>query len=167
MPAASPSRTDAATNCARATTESRSFAGTRVGVWNRRMSIPVPLDRLRAALAERPSAAYLLTVSDDGSPHAVHVAVAWDGERLASAVGKRSAANATARPAVSLLYPVRHDGDYSLIVDGVATVATDDGGARVLVAPSKGILHRPAAIPDPSASCAADCVPLTGESKAR
>lgn len=136
------------------------------------MSIPVALDDLRAALAERPSSAYLLTVADDGRPHAVHVALAWDGDRLAADVGRRTAANAAARPhAVSLVFPVRTSDDYSLIVDGTAAVATDtgaDGGERrVLVAPTKAVLHRPAAAPDPTSACGSDCVPLLDPTRTR
>ena len=133
------------------------------------MSIPVTLGDLRAALAERPSSAYLLTVSDDGRPHAVHVALAWDGDRLAAKVGRRTAANAAGRPdAVSLVFPVRGPDDYSLIVDGTASVAeasADDGERRVLVAPTKAVLHRPAAAPDPSSACGSDCVPLLDPSR--
>jgi hypothetical protein len=129
------------------------------------VSIPVKLGDLRAALAERPSSAYLLTVSDDGRPHAVHVALAWDGDRLAAQVGRRTAANAAARPdAVSLVFPVREADDYSLIVDGTASVA-DGGERRVLVAPTKAVLHRPAAAPDPSSACGSDCVPLLDPSR--
>jgi hypothetical protein len=124
------------------------------------MSIPVPLLRLRAAIEERRGAAYLLTVSDDASPHAVHTPVRWDGEVLVAEAGKRSAANAAARPAVSLLFPVRTPDDYSLIVDGTATVTSRDGARRVAVAPVRAVLHRPAAAPDPTAACGADCVPL-------
>jgi hypothetical protein len=124
------------------------------------MSIPVPLDRLRAALDERPGGAYLLTVSSDGRPHAVHVPVRWDGDVLTADVGKRSAANAAQRPSVSLLYPVRTPDDYSLIVDGTATSGPADGGAQVRITPTKAVLHRPAAAPDPTSTCDADCVPL-------
>jgi len=124
------------------------------------MSIPVPLDRLRAALEDRPGAAYLLTVSDDGRPHAVHVRVAWDGDRLVADVGTRSAGNATARSSVSVLYPVWADGDYSLIVDGTAEVTSHDEGRRMSITPTKAILHRPAAAPEPGSPCADDCVPL-------
>src|SRR5262249_45136764 len=126
----------------------------------RSMSIPVPLDRLRAALAERGGGAYLLTVSDDGRPHVVHAAWRWEGDALASDVGRRSAANAAARASVSLLYPVRSDGDYSLIVDGSAAVVAGADGPRVLITPTKAVLHRPAPAPDPSSPCGADCVPL-------
>ena len=124
------------------------------------MSIPVPLLRLRAAIEERDGAAYLLTVSDDGSPHAVHAPVCWEGEVLVAEIGKRSAANAAARPAVSVLFPVRGVGDYSLIVDGTATVTSSDGARRMTVAPARAVLHRPAVVSDPTAPCAADCVPL-------
>src|SRR5262245_34201285 len=124
------------------------------------MSIPVPVERLRAALEERDGRAYVLTVSDDGRAHAVHCPVSWVGDRLAIEVGKRTAANAAARPAVSLLYPVRTDGDYSLIVDGTAVVAAGVEGNRLLVTPTRAVLHRAAAAPDPASECSADCVPL-------
>ena len=125
------------------------------------MSVPVALDRLRAAVAERGGHAYVLTVSDDGRPHAVHGAVAWRDDGLVADVGRRSAANATARSSVSLLFPVRHEGDYSLIVDGVATVAVDGDAHRLVVTPTAAVLHRPAPARESStSSCEADCVPL-------
>jgi hypothetical protein len=124
------------------------------------MSIPVSLQELRAALEERGGNAYLLTVTDDGRPHAVHAAARWEGDALALDVGKRSAANAAARPSVSLLYPVRGDGDYSLIVDGTAVVAPAGEERRLRVTPVKAVLHRPAAAPDAASACGADCVPL-------
>src|SRR5215470_13795327 len=122
------------------------------------MSIPVSLERLRAASAERGPSAYVLTVGADERPHAVHAPVRWEGDVLAAEVGRRSAANATARPGVSLLYPVRADGDYSLIVDGTAAVAASGDGHCLLVSPTKGVLHRPAPAPDPAAACGADCI---------
>src|SRR6266446_7997873 len=120
------------------------------------MSIPVHLDGLRVALAERDGRAYMLTVSDDARPHAVHAPVHWEGDVLVADVGKRSAANAAARPAVSLLYAVRVDGDYSLIVDGTATVASPAEGQRLRITPTKAVLHRPAVVPDPTSACTAD-----------
>ena len=120
------------------------------------MSVPVPIETLRRTLEERGPVAFLLTVSDDARPHAVQCPVRWDGDRLALDVGKRSAANAAARPGVSLLYPARAAGDYSLIVDGTAAVAEQS----VLITPTKAVLHRPAAAPDPASSCGADCVPV-------
>ncbi|MBX3028200.1 pyridoxamine 5'-phosphate oxidase family protein [bacterium] len=124
------------------------------------MSVAVPLEKLRGVLAERGGGAYLLTVGDDASPHAVHVQVAWDGDALVTEVGRRSAANAAARPSVSLLFPLRSADDYSVIVDGTAAAAAGGGERRLRVAPLRAVLHRPAAAPDPGASCGADCVPL-------
>lgn len=125
------------------------------------MSIAVPLDGLRAAIAERGAGAYLLTVSDDGRPHAVHVAVGWDGDELVAEVGKRSAANAAARPsAVSLLFPVRGSDDYSLIVDGSAVSPGAGQDRELRIAPSRAVLHRPAAAPEATSACGSDCVPL-------
>ena len=124
------------------------------------MSIPVPVTGLREAVEERGLGAYLLTVSEDGSPHAVHTALAWDGDALVAEVGKRSAANAAARSAVSLLFPVRADGDYSLIVDGLAVVSTSEDVRRVRITPARAVLHRAAAVPDPRSACGADCVPI-------
>jgi hypothetical protein len=121
------------------------------------MSIPVPVERLREALAERGDAAYLLTVSDESRAHAVHAPVRWDGEVLVVEAGKRTLANAAARPGVSLLAPVRSPGDYSLIIDGTAVVA----GSEIRITPTKAVLHRPAAAPDPAAACGHDCVDLS------
>jgi hypothetical protein len=130
------------------------------------MSIPVPLEKLRTASDERGGSAYLLTVTDDGRPHAVHVPLRWEGDVLATDVGRRSAHNAALRPSVSLLYPPVIAGDYSLIVDGTAEI-TSRQGANVLIRPIKAVLHRPAAAFDPTSTCGADCVPLLPASPER
>jgi hypothetical protein len=124
------------------------------------MSVPVPLERLRAAIDERDRVAYVLTVSDDDRPHAVLGLLRWDGDALATDVGRRTAANAAARPAISLLFPARTRDDYSLIVDGSAVVSSDGERRGLVVVPTKAVLHRPSPAPDPAASCDADCVPL-------
>ena len=124
------------------------------------MSVDVPIERLRAAVEERGAGAYLLTVSGEGSPRAVHVSVGWEGDSLVAEVGKRSAANVAARPAVSLLYSVRSADDYSLIVDGTATVTLLGEKHRVSITPTKAVLHRPAVVPNPASPCVYDCVPL-------
>jgi hypothetical protein len=61
---------------------------------------------------------------------------------------------------VSLLFPVRSPGDYSLIVDGTAVVVANGETRTVRITPTKGVLHRPVPSPDPNAPCADDCVPL-------
>ena len=124
------------------------------------MSVPVPLEKLREAIGERGAVAFLLTVSDDGRPHAVQCPVRWDGDALAVEVGRRSAANAAARPNVSLLYPAQTATDYSLIVDGTATSGARGEKPGLRIAPATAVLHRPAAAPDPASACGADCVPL-------
>jgi len=124
------------------------------------MSLPVALDGLREEVARFGSAPYLITVRDDGSPHAVAVSVDWDGDRLAASVGVRTAANAAACPRVSLLWTPDETGGYSLIVDGAADV----DGEQLRVAPSRAVLHRPAAdgFEPVSESCGSDCKRLLG-----
>ena len=87
------------------------------------------LHRLREAVAERGPGAYVLTVSNDGRAHAVYLNVAWSDGRLVAEVGHTTAANAKARPEISLLFPVRVAGDYSFFVDGRAIVESGDGPA--------------------------------------
>jgi Pyridoxamine 5'-phosphate oxidase len=112
-------------------------------------------------LARERSHAYLVTVSADGAPHTVYAPVRWERDGLVAEVGARTAANASARPAVAVLYPVRTDGDYSLIVDGTAAaVEADDGAQRLHVRPTRAVFHRPGAPADPASSCGADCVPI-------
>jgi hypothetical protein len=65
------------------------------------MSIPVAIEKLKDETSRFALAPYLLTVTDDARPHAVAVAATWEGGALAMDVGKRSAANAAARPEVS------------------------------------------------------------------
>ena len=88
----------------------------------------------------------------------VSVSAGWDGDRLASSVGARTAANAAARSQVTLLWPPYEPGGYSLIVDGAAEVED----ARLLVAPARAVLHRAAApgFEPASPSCGSDCKPI-------
>jgi hypothetical protein len=118
------------------------------------VSVAVALADLRAAIAEAGGHAFLLSVTSDGRPHAVSVAPEWHGDALSVAVGAGTAANATERPSVTLLWPPTSAGGYSLIVDGTASV---DGG-RVRVAPAKAVLHRSAETADGGAR--SDCVPV-------
>jgi hypothetical protein len=119
------------------------------------MSVQAVRD-LRALVTERGPGAYLVTVSGQGGPHTVYTTARWQDGVLVAEAGTTTAANAAARPQVSLLFPVRTDGDYSLIVDGLARVE----GNEVRVTPTKAVLHRHGPSPDPASSCGADCVPL-------
>ena len=102
------------------------------------MTVPVGLDQLRFEAAKYGDTPYLLTVSDDGRPHAVSVRVAWEANLISFVGGTRSRANASRRPDVTLLWPAIEDGGYSLIVDGSAEVSA----AQVTISPIAAMLHR-------------------------
>src|SRR5262245_17474225 len=125
------------------------------------VSVPVAIARLRVETSRFARSPYLLTVSDDARPHAVAVSAVWEGDALRIAVGRSTAANAAARPGVSLLWPPNEPGGYSLIVDGAAAGTGEPG--RITVTPTRAVLHRPAASPEPAkAGCRADCLPILG-----
>jgi hypothetical protein len=111
------------------------------------MSIAVSLDELRAEVAKRGDAAFVVTTGD-GGPHVVSVRLAWDGDALTGGAGTRTAANVSARPVVSVLWPASFD-DYSLIVDGEGSA--DDGVLRIT--PQRAVLHRSAAASGDGPSC--------------
>ena len=122
------------------------------------MSIPVAIEELQAATS-RYQFAYLLTVSDDGRSHAVAVHPSWtdDGVMLIAEAGRRTSANAAARPNISLVWPPVTVEDYSLIVDGNASIAE----SGLTFTPTNAVLHRPAPAGSPSGSgCGSDCVPI-------
>jgi len=120
------------------------------------VSIVVALERLRDEVAQYGPNPFILTVSDDGRPHAVSATAAWDGDDLVAGCGRSTAANAATRPEISLLWPPVEHGGYSLIVDGTASVA----GQQVRLSPSRAVLHRSAPSLDPLRSCSSDCVPI-------
>ncbi len=121
------------------------------------VSIPVAIDELRSE-SGRYGFAYLLTVSDDQRPHIVATHAEWAGDVLVMSVGRGTAANATARPEVTLCFPPVEDGGYSLIVDGGATVDRD---GVLTFTPRSAVLHRPATPGTESATgCEHDCKPV-------
>jgi hypothetical protein len=125
------------------------------------MSIPVALEKLRAEAERYGAAPFLLTVSDDGRPHSVSVAASWRDGAIVAKAGKRSTANVSARRLVSLLWAPIEPGGYSLIVDGDGAIEGAGEGTCVVIRPTRGVLHRPAASPAMvPAGCSADCVPL-------
>mgnify|MGYP005814821617 CR=1 FL=1 len=128
------------------------------------MSIPVELDDLVAA-ASAYGFAYVLTVSDAGTPHVVAATPQWGDGGATVTVGRSTLRNVAARPSISLCYPPAEPGGYSLISDGTATVAGDD---RITFAPTTAVYHRPApggAAPEGEAAegCVSDCAPVSGE----
>jgi hypothetical protein len=115
------------------------------------MSIRVELNELREVAAGQAQFAYLLTVSDDQSAHAVAITPRIGDTSITLDAGRRSCANVGERPNVSLLWPPAEPGDYSLIVDGRATV----DGSLVEITPERAVRHRPA----PGGG--SDCAPVT------
>lgn len=121
------------------------------------MSVKVDLDTLTDTLRDF-SFAYLVTVGDDFRAHTVAVDPTLTAGALhIGGVGNSTRRNASAHPAVTVVWPPRAPGGYTLIVDGAAVV--DDDGLRV--EPTGAVLHRPAVPGAPTASgCGDDCVPL-------
>jgi hypothetical protein len=125
------------------------------------MSVKVDVSRLAETVRDY-GFAYLLTVTDDERTHAVAVTPAMIGAHLmfSDGLGRRTRANLSARPDVTLLWPPRDAGGYTLIADGRVTVADD---VATFVA-DNAVLHRPADHGSGAAGstdCDNDCVPLT------
>ncbi|PFG41100.1 hypothetical protein ATJ97_3648 [Georgenia soli] len=132
------------------------------------MSIKVDLAGLGAAMAEH-DFAYLLSPGRE-RPHVVAVVPRLvDGTLVVDAPGRSATELAAEHPAVTLVFPPRQAGGYTLIVDGDASVpstepARDGGGGAsgLSVRPGHAVLHRPAtptSEPSPT-GCGSDCRPL-------
>ena len=100
------------------------------------MSVKVDLDKVADALTDY-TFAYLVTVSDDYRAHTVAVEPVFaDGLFDVGAVGGSTRRNLSAHPQVTLVWPPRAPGGYTLIIDGRA-----DGSQIV---PDRAVLHRKA-----------------------
>lgn len=122
------------------------------------MSIPVEIEQLAEALADR-GPGYLLTSSADGRIKAVTVEPQLTGGVLHCPPSRGSAANLAANARATLLFPPREERGYTLLVDGTGT-AGDDG---VEVTPKSAVLHRPADHADGPVDgdgCGNDCAPV-------
>lgn len=124
------------------------------------MSVKVDLDQLAGALADF-TFAYLVTVDDGYRAHTVAVEPALDDGVLdVGAVGATTRNNAGAHPDVTVVWPPREPGGYTLIVDGCARL-TD---SALSIVPARAVLHRPAAPgATTKAGCLHDCVPLEAD----
>jgi hypothetical protein len=124
------------------------------------MSVKVDLDQLADALADF-TFAYLVTVGDDHRAHTVAVTPALtNGVIGVGAIGNGTRRNVTAHDGVTLVWPPREPGGYTLIVDGSGR----PDGDGLTVAPTRAVLHRPATPDTPATNpgCLHDCVPLEG-----
>ena len=119
----------------------------------------VDLQRLAAALDDFPFA-YLITVDEDYRVHTVTVEPTLREAILdIGLIGGRTRKNLAQHADVTLLWPPREPGGYTLIVDGSGRVGDD----AMKVVPARAVLHRPAtagAVTKPG--CLHDCVPLEG-----
>jgi hypothetical protein len=124
------------------------------------MSVKVDLAELSATL-DGFGFGYLMTVGEDQRAHAVAVCPTVVGSTLVvgGELGRRTRANLEARPEISLVWPPKTDGGFSLIMDGRATL----GDTGVSIAPDHAVLHRPAPTGDgPAAGCGSDYLPVAG-----
>jgi hypothetical protein len=118
----------------------------------------VLLDGLREQTSKFGEAAFVITVTPDGKPHATSVTVGWEGDLLTFGAGRTTLANAAERPDVALFWPPVEPGGYSLIVDGWASRRPGPGGEGLAVQPSKAVLHRAAPGSSPTGPPVSDCV---------
>lgn len=103
---------------------------------------------------------------DVGNGYRVHTVTVEprlrDGSVLdVGVIGGRTRENLARRPEVTLLWPPREPGGYSLIVDGAAEVSDGTGEtAHLDVVPTRALLHRDADPDSPEAAkgCLHDCV---------
>ncbi|OBI50633.1 hypothetical protein [Mycobacterium sp. E787] len=119
----------------------------------------VDFERLAAALPDFPFA-YLITVGDDYRAHTVTVEPRLRETALdVGLIGGRTRENLTRRGDVTLLWPPREPGGYSLIVDGTAEVTEGAGETvRLGVVPTRALLHREVDSPSAARGCLHDCV---------
>ena len=122
------------------------------------MSIKVELDKVREQVTACRSCAYLLTVTDDGRPHAVSLEVEWQDDELVVRPGPRTSANAERSPEVSLLWPVSGRDGFALFVNGRAEVRIDGDSAAVAIKPTSAVLHK---TPE-GAGDEPGCIPIAG-----
>lgn len=125
------------------------------------MSVKVDIDQLADKLNDF-AFAYLVSVGDDYRAHTVFVEPVFrDGRLDVGTVGRHTRENTARHADVTLVWPPREPGGYSLIVDGRAQ-PTDDA---LSIEPTRAVLHRKAApeslsSPSTSPDCLHDCVPL-------
>lgn len=121
------------------------------------MSVKVDLDRLSDTLDDF-ALGYLITVGDDFRAHTVASDPALtDGVFHVGSIGNTTRRNVIQHADVTLLWPPREPGGYSLIVDGHGEVRGDG----LCVTPVRAVLHRPATPGTTASGCGDDCVPLS------
>jgi hypothetical protein len=105
------------------------------------VSLKVELHDLPDAVGQVGATVFLLSTNADASPHPAHVRVSFADGVFTLSAGRRSCANSTDRPAVTLLWPAGDPDSMNLIVDGVAESVSVDAGV-VTVVPTSAMWHR-------------------------
>ena len=122
------------------------------------MSVKVDLDQLADKL-EGFTFAYLVSVGDDYRAHTVFVEPVFrDGRLDVGTVGRHTRENTRQHPDVTIVWPPREPGGYSLIVDGRARLSEE----TLTIEPTRAVLHRKATDESTTTDPAGlhDCVPL-------
>ena len=117
------------------------------------MSLAVELEDLAQRIQEYGPVALVVSVGEDGRPHVVSAQVEFAGDTVRAAVGNTTASNASARSAVTLVWPALPGSSYCLILDGSASIDTTTGSNTLVVAPTRSVLHRIAGAPESQPSC--------------
>jgi len=101
-------------------------------------------EQLREVAAKYGPAAYVLTTGDDSRTRVTHSAVSVASGVVDCVLGGRAAANALARPGISVLWAATDAEPMSLIADGVAEPdeAGEDGSFSIRI--ESAMLHRAA-----------------------
>jgi hypothetical protein len=113
------------------------------------MSVPVELADLAEKTASYGPVAYLVTAGPDGKPHVVSVAPSWEGDRLEAGAGRHTSENIAQNPTATIMWAAPPGQPYCLIVDGQAEV----GDSRLLLTPTRAVLHRVAQADEALPSC--------------
>ena len=121
------------------------------------------LVRLREAARTFTSTPYLVTVTAELRPHCSVVHPDWDqvsGRPVVAAPSSWAECERMGHTAVTLLWPPTEIDGYSLIVDGTATTTAQGSEQRLVITPSRAVLHRPERVERPGSPCGADCVQI-------
>ena len=89
------------------------------------MSVKVDLADIATHVSDR-GAGYIVTTGPDGRPHVTQEVVEVSGSVLRAPAGRKTCRNIAAQPLVAVMWPPKAAGDYSLIVDGSASVVDLD-----------------------------------------
>jgi hypothetical protein len=112
------------------------------------MSVAVALEELGRQIEDFGHDPVLVSVGEDARAHVVSIVAPFDGHRFTLEAGRTTRANVAVHPAVTLLW-TSATGAYDLIVDGDAHPGDD----RIVVEPTRAVLHRHASAPDDISRC--------------